>query len=187
MKLICISGKAGHGKDFAGGLIKKDLESRGERVVISHYADLVKYVAKSFFDWNGEKNEHGRTLLQKIGTDIVRRKQPNYWVEFIVSVIQLFGDEDLWDYMIVPDCRFPNEVDIPRQYGIDTTVVRVERPGYVGSLTDEQKKHPSEVAMDDYERFDFFITNNGDFSFVDEIEWLVDSIMEEKEDHYDEA
>ncbi len=41
----------------------------GYKVLIAHYADLVKYVAKTFFEWNGEKDEYGRSLLQHIGTE----------------------------------------------------------------------------------------------------------------------
>lgn len=69
MKIVCISGKAQHGKDTTAKLLEEILEAQGNRVLIAHYGDLVKYVCKTFFGWDGKKDEKGRTLLQRVGTD----------------------------------------------------------------------------------------------------------------------
>ena len=71
MKVICISGKAQHGKDTSALMVKEMLEDDGYKVLIAHYGDLVKYICRTFFQWNGEKDEAGRSLLQRIGTDAV--------------------------------------------------------------------------------------------------------------------
>ena len=57
MKIICISGKAGHGKDYTANLLKEELEARGYSVLITHNADLLKYICKTFLGWNGEKTK----------------------------------------------------------------------------------------------------------------------------------
>lgn len=49
MKIVCISGKAQHGKDTTAKLLEEILEAQGNRVLIVHYGDLVKYVCKTFF------------------------------------------------------------------------------------------------------------------------------------------
>lgn len=49
MKVICISGKAQHGKDTSANLLKMMLEADGYKVLIAHYGDLVKYICKTFF------------------------------------------------------------------------------------------------------------------------------------------
>ena len=59
MKVICISGKAGHGKDTFAGFLKKSLEEQYKRVLITHYGDLIKYVCEKFFEWDGMKDEKG--------------------------------------------------------------------------------------------------------------------------------
>ena len=87
MKVVCISGKAQHGKDTTAGMMKTALESMGHTVLIAHYGDLVKYVCRTFFGWNGEKDAYGRSLLQKVGTDIVREQRPNYWVDFVKDML----------------------------------------------------------------------------------------------------
>lgn len=172
MKIITISAKARHGKDFTASLIKMQLEEQGNRVLITHFADLLKHICKTFFSWNGLKNEEGRTLLQTVGTDTIRHKCPDYWVDFLMGVFRLFPDE--WDYVIIPDTRFPNENDKPKNE-FDVITVRVERPNFDNGLTEEQKNHESEIALDDY-MFDYRIINNGDETINGEInkfiEWL---------------
>ena len=155
-KVICISAKAQHGKDTTATIMKSALEVRGNKVLVFHYADLLKYLCREYFGWNGEKDDAGRTLLQHVGTDIVRGKDPNYWVNFAVSFLKMFEDE--WDYVLIPDCRFPNEVEVMKS-NFDAIHVRVVRPNFDGPLNDEQKKHPSETALDNYP-YDELITNN---------------------------
>ena len=43
MKVVCISGKAQHGKDTTAGMMKTVLEDMGYSVLIAHYGDLLKY------------------------------------------------------------------------------------------------------------------------------------------------
>ena len=168
MKVICISGKAQHGKDTSAGFMKEFLEAKGKKVLIAHYGDLVKYVCKTFFDWDGQKDEKGRTLLQYVGTDVVRTQEPDYWVNFIADMIQLFYNE--WDYVLIPDCRFPNEIEYIQKVGrlddtpYDVTHIRVVRQNFVSPLTEEQQKHPSETALDNYP-YDYMMLNDRDLEW----------------------
>lgn len=161
MKVICISGKAQHGKDTTATMLKEALETNGRSVMIAHFADLLKYICKTYFGWNGQKDEHGRHLLQYVGTDVIRAKSPDYWADFIVKFFSMFQEE--WDYVILPDCRFPNEYELFKYSGIDTMLLRVERPNFVSPLTPEQQAHKSETALDDY-HFGYVIQNDGDLN-----------------------
>lgn len=158
MKIICISGKAQHGKDTSANLLKMMLESDGYKVLIVHYGDLVKYICKQFFDWNGEKDIYGRSLLQRIGTDVIRKQEPDYWVSFVSNILKFFDGE--WDYVLIPDSRFPNEIDYLKEQGFDVTHMRVIRQNFVSSLTQEQQQHPSETALDNVLP-DHYINNYG--------------------------
>lgn len=161
MEVICISGKAQHGKDTTAGFMKDFLEFEGKKVLIAHYGDLVKYVCKTFFDWNGEKDEVGRTLLQRVGTDAIRAQDETYWARFIKNILKFFPDE--WDYVLIPDCRFPNEIEYLDVWGFDVTHLRVVRENFVSPLTEEQQKHPSETALDEYGQ-DILLINRGDLA-----------------------
>ena len=124
MHIILISGKAQHGKNESAEIIKRKLEQKNKKVLITAYGDLVKYVSKMFFNWDGQKDKVGRTLLQKIGTDVIRKKKPNFWVDFIINILILFENE--WDYILIPDLRFKNEIFRWNEYW-DITVLRVNR------------------------------------------------------------
>lgn len=157
MKVICISGKAQHGKDTTAAFLEQCLKDRGDKVLVTHYADLLKYICKSYFGWDGVKDERGRQILQYVGTDVIRKKEPDYWVDFVCSVLKMFDGE--WDWVIIPDTRFPNEVEIMKN-NFDTMHLRVIRPFYESPLTAEQQNHPSEIALDDYIP-DWYIENTG--------------------------
>lgn len=146
MKVMAISGKAQHGKDTTANMLKKLMEQKGKTVLIFHYADLLKHICLSYFDWDGKKDDAGRRILQYVGTDVIRAKQPDYWVDFATGFLRLFPDE--WDYVLIPDCRFPNEVDCLGQAGFDMMHVRIVRPGFKSPLSSEQQMHPSETALD---------------------------------------
>ena len=133
------------------------LRGKGHKVLLAHYADLLKYICKQFFGWNGKKDEDGRTLLQHVGTDVIRKQMPSYWVDFISDILRFFPDE--WDYVIIPDTRFPNEIDRLRINGFPVTHIRVIRPNFETQLTEEQQNHPSETALDHIEP-DTWIVND---------------------------
>lgn len=156
-KVICVSGKAQHGKDTVAKVLCNTLSEKGYRVLVTHYADLLKYICKTFFGWDGQKNEEGRRILQYVGTDVVRQQRPDFWVNFIVSILGLFGDN--WDYVIIPDTRFPNEITTMGN-SFETYHIRVVRPEFVSGLTPEQLNHPSETSLDNYPA-DAIIENNG--------------------------
>lgn len=174
MKVICISGKAQHGKDTSAGFMYEILQESNQKVVVTHYADLVKFVCTKYFGWDGNKDLRGRQLLQRIGTDVVRAQCPNFWVDFVTSILKMFDGE--WDYVLIPDTRFPNEINVLRDAGFDVTHVRVERAVFNTPLTEEQQNHPSETALDDATP-DAYIYNYGG---IEELREAVEALMARK-------
>lgn len=160
MKIICISGKAQHGKDTSADMLKSFMDLDGRKARIIHYADLLKFICKSWFDWNGEKDDYGRSLLQRVGTDIIRMRDPDYWVDFVAGFLKLFPDE--WDYVIIPDCRFPNEIRVMKS-NFDTIHCRVVRNNFNSPLRIEQQNHISETALDNLEP-DYVFHNTSDLT-----------------------
>lgn len=158
MRVILISGKAQNGKDTVAKMICDSLCVDGYRTLITHYADLLKFICRNYFNWDGNKDESGRRLLQYIGTDVVRKRCPDLWVDFVIEMLKLFGDR--WDYVIIPDCRFPNEIANIKENSFDAVHIRVNRPNFDSLLSDEQQHHESETALDQCVP-DFYIENNG--------------------------
>lgn len=153
MKVVLISGKARHGKDTVASFIKDKLNCDGKTVLITHYADLLKFICKNYFGWNGEKDEVGRKLLQYVGTDVVRKQNPSLWVDFVIMMLEYFGQN--WDYVVIPDCRFPNEITQIKDKFKSVVHLRVIRPNLKTTLTKEQQCHPSETALDGFPADDY--------------------------------
>lgn len=143
--------------------------------MVAHYGDLVKYICQTYFNWNGEKDEYGRSLLQHVGTDVVRHMEPDYWVEFIVRILRFFPDE--WDYVVIPDARFPNEIRVLEENGLQVTHLRVRRDSIPNNLTEEQRNHPSETSLD-HTTPDAWIDNEGSLRHLEEVvkQYLEDNI-----------
>ncbi len=159
MRVILVSGSAQNGKDSTAFIIKELLENQKKKVLIIHYADNLKLFCKNYLGWNGDKTSvEGRKLLQWFGTDVVRKNYKDTWVDMIVALLK--GIKTLYDYIIIPDVRFPNEID--KMYdNFDCVTVRVIRPDFDNGLTDEQKNHPSEIALKDYP-MEYELINDGD-------------------------
>ena len=162
MNVICISGPAQIGKDTSAEMLKNALEDRGDRAVVVHYADMLKFICKTFFDWNGKKDKYGRALLQYVGTEIFRARDENYWVKLMLSVLHAVADANMWDYVIIADCRFPNEIYFVKTE-FDAVHVRIANPNFVSPLTPEQQQHPSETSLNGYPA-DYTLENGGTLS-----------------------
>lgn len=157
MHIVLISGKAEHGKTSVANAIKDILkEEFGQEVLISGFARYLKFIAREYFGWNGVKDEAGRALLQRLGTDIVRQRYPDFWVKALFDFARVFGRD--FPYMLVDDVRFINEVKYFGERGILPYTIRVHRPNYENHLTAEQRMHRSETELDDYP-FDVYISN----------------------------
>lgn len=102
-------------------------------------------------NWEGRKLT-AREAMEIIGTDIFRRLKNNVWVDATINKIK----KDNLKLAIIPDCRFPNEVDTILEYG--GHVIRLELDPY-GSPSN------SESALDkhnyDWSRFSCIIPNRG--------------------------
>lgn len=175
-KIICLSGKAGSGKDTAAVMIKDELESRGKTAHIINYAGLLKYICSEHLGWDGNKDEFGRSLLQYVGTDIIRAQDPLFFVSFVKSLISFFGEA--WDYVIIPDCRFENEVGNLRVSGFRVVHLYVVRESLVSNLSETQQQHVSETEIDGVMP-DFYINNYGTLDDLrDTIKKVVDESVE---------
>ena len=165
MKVIAISGKAESGKDTIAKEIKYLLEEQNYKVMIIHFADVLKFVCRQYFDWDGQKDDYGRSLLQQVGTEMREKNNPNMWVNITKELIRGIGAE--FDWVLVPDTRFKEEINMLNEY-FDCTSIRVLRQDinsygmasdHINHLTNEQRAHKSECDLDDY-KFDHFIINN---------------------------
>ena len=176
--IILISGKASVGKTTVGDFLDELLSEIPLNVTSTGFADDLKKVATSIFNWDGRKDSKGRKLLQQIGL-IGREYNKNIWVE------KLLGDLDsasifFPDITIIDDWRFLNEADYFEEGLYDVFKINVVsdiRGGLRGELGDDI----SETELDNYTEYDYIVKNN--FKTLEELkkecEKLVEILIEE--------
>ena len=170
MNCISISGPAGHGKDTLANKLKQNLEAKGKRVFIIHYADYLKMVATQVYNWNGIKDEVGRDILQKLG-DKMRAQDKMFVINELIKILNLVKDD--FDVVIIPDARFPKEIECLKDIG-KTISVHITRLDYKNDLTTEQNNHSTERALDNY-TYDYDIHTYTDKE-IKEIDLIIQNI-----------
>lgn len=188
MKIIALSGKAESGKNFYADLLKNYIESSfNEKVCLIAFADVLKHTAKTYFGWNGEKDEAGRSLLQKVGTELREKNNPDIWTNITCDLIKFMSSE--YEWFIVTDVRFERELLTLRMRFTEVYPVRIERfvvdvdsfeddcyramaviKSYVNHLTNEQQKHSSETELDNYKNWYEVIYNYTTATYNDDID-----------------
>ena len=189
-KLVLISGKMRSGKnafaDMINDILKekytvtydlfaKDLKDGVwedfyslHTFIYQQYWKLPKELREQFSWMNVKKDDfyenksvYGRLLLQIYGTEIFRnRVDDNWWVKQVFERWQkFFSNIDVNDgAYIVTDVRFPNEIEYFSETLCPLVTVRVNRNNTENVINGE---HFSEVALDDYSKFDYIIENDG--------------------------
>ncbi len=156
-KIILISGKAGHGKDTLAEAITSQMILNGKKVATTRYATHIKRILSDFYNWNGIKTDWARNKLQLLGTEIIREKlnKPDFHVSRTCEDIEIVQDD--FDYILIPDTRFPNEIEyVKEKFGTDKVMtIRVERLNYKSELSEEAQKHKSETLLDNYDEWDY--------------------------------
>lgn len=153
-QIYLISGKAQNGKDSTADIMMKYLDGKSIKIPFAKY---LKIICKDYFNWSGEKDEIGREILQKTGTELIRDKLgwQNFHANRVYEDIKIAENE--YDYFLIPDTRRRNEIYyIQTMFPYNTTTIRVERLGFKSPLTEKQLKHISETDLDNF-KFDYYI------------------------------
>jgi len=136
-----------------------------------HFADYLKKMSIDLFDLtpdqvygsdtdkntstpysqNGWKHKMtSREFLQYLGTDVMRKIKDTVWVDYTIKTIKAEGSS----VAIIPDVRFPNEVESIKKAG--GVVLRLTRDPF-------HSDHSCESALDednyDWNNFDEIIDN----------------------------
>lgn len=126
---IAIVGGAGSGKDTACELISltfpdvfriafADDLKRMSSEMVNRFAQYHFLTDLYFPEFSLEEiNKHRdilRPMWQWLGTDIVRARYPNYWIN---RVAMRLNNNSFLNRVIITDCRFPNEAEWARRNG----------------------------------------------------------------------
>lgn len=178
-KIFIICGKARHGKDTTALIIKKIYEEKQKQVLNISYGSAIKEYAKKISDWDGSDETKPRTLLQQLGTEVVRNKiDQMFFVDRLMNDIKVYSY--YFDVLTISDARFKTEVDIPKNLFPNVIAIKVVRPNFDNGLTIEQQNHPTEKDLDDYDKYDYTIMNDGT---IEELENKIKTLVGELDEY----
>lgn len=171
-KVIAIGGLKRSGKSTLADFLIRQCAIRGWQVQEVSFAQPIKDMLKEVFRHEVPYNTFTddsrkqdkveiapgvymtvRELLQKVGTDCFREViHKDFWITRGMAKIKAAPD-----VVIVPDIRFPNELEVLSQ--VPNTTIYIDRPG----LEREEDLHPSETnLLQMRHNFDYCLVNSED-------------------------
>ena len=177
MKLYFIAGKARHGKDTLAEKMKSEYEKRGQKTCIVHISSHIKQLVREYFGWDGQDETKPRTLLQQLGTDIVRvqMNRPLFWITRTLEDLDILAH--FFDVAILADVRLPQEIESIRAYDADAVSIHIVRADFESPLSAAEQQHATEVGLDHYDfTYDYEIVN----TTLDQLERDAIQVIEEE-------
>ncbi len=160
MKIFLVSGASRHGKDTIGNFICDYCKENNIKVCRTQIAKYLKMYVKDYFGWDGSEETKPRTLLQELGTDVIRGKlnKPYFFANRTVEDLDILSH--FFDVAVVTDIRVPLEIESIKEHFDDVVVIKVERINYETEMTKEQQQHKIENAMNDYHDYNYILIND---------------------------
>ena len=158
-KIFIIGGKAKHGKDTFSSYLKEVYERNGKKVIITQLAKYIKYYAREMTGWDLSEESKPREFLQQLGTNVIRQqlKKDDLFIKRMIDDIEIFSY--FYDAIIISDVRLKKEINDLKKAYPNLILVHINRPFFDNGLTEEQKRHPTEIDLDDFDNFDIEIEN----------------------------
>jgi len=147
--VILISGKAGSGKTTVANMLKTRLDGF-EGITTFRYslASPIKFMAKAYFGWDGEKDDRGRKLLQDVGK-VGREYDINIWVRHLLQQMDKQAGLLPFNFVVVDDWRFENESKyLTSNPLLEVVTIRmIDRGGLGGSLAKDVSENSLPETM----------------------------------------
>lgn len=158
MKLYLICGKARAGKDTFAKLIKQEEEKDNNKVCILKLTAPLYSWAEDYFNYDKEKDEKPRELLQTLGYDILqlKLKKKDFLLDYLITTIEVL--DNYYDVGLITDGRLVHEIEVLKEkYPNIKTILLTNKQD--NKLTNKEKNHQTEIDLDDYKDFDYIVEN----------------------------
>lgn len=158
--IILIAGRARSGKSTLAKYLQNEYTKSNKKVIISPYTKYLKNYIEEVTEQQITEDNKPRDLLQQISSKIIKGELKDY--DFFIR--RQIEDIEVYSYfadiILIPDVRFPEEIERIKHKFSDVISVGIMRQGYTSDLTPEQQKDITETALDNYHDYDFKINNN---------------------------
>lgn len=174
-KIFIVSGKANSGKDTTCQLINNYIKLKGLKSVNLQFSSYIKMYAKQITSWDGSEDTKPRSLLQYLGTEVIRNNiDTKFFIRRIIEDIKVYSY--YYDVITISDARMPDEIDDIYNEFKNVYRIKIKRDDFNNNLSDNENAHFSEVALDNYENCDYIIIND---SSIDELNKKIKNIIDE--------
>ena len=164
-KLFVLSGKARSGKDTAYEIIKKYYSDK--KTIAISFGHYIKDYAKRVSNWDGREETKPRELLQSLGIELIKNQiDDKLFIRRLLEDILVFSY--FYDIIVVTDARLVDEIENLKGKYPDLISIRINRD-FDNGLKESEKKHITEVALDNYDKFDYVIDNINEKELEEEI------------------
>ena len=159
MKIYVIAGRAKCGKTTFGNYLREELKTYGYKPCVMQITNPLYSYAANYFDWDPNSDEKPREFLQKMGCDIIKEKlgKKTFLLDRLNEYMEIL--QEFFDTFIITDARFPEEIEYFRSKYEDICPIKLIRKDFDDNLTDEERNHITETAMEGYEDFSYILEN----------------------------
>lgn len=114
--------------------------------------------AEDYFNYDKEKDEKPRELLQTLGYDILqlKLKKKDFLLDYLITTIEVL--DNYYDVGLITDGRLVHEIEVLKEkYPNIKTILLTNKQD--NKLTNKEKNHQTEIDLDDYKDFDYIVEN----------------------------
>ena len=171
MRIILVAGKAGSGKNEVANLLKSKLD----KTVITSFSKYIKLFALELSNWDGNDENKPREFLQNMG-DTLRAVDEDFMTNRLLEDIKVYERMGI-NNIVISDVRLVHELEyFKKMSNYEVVTIRVNADSYKRNLTDKEKKHHTELELDNYENFDYVINNYFDENLEIEVNKIVEGM-----------
>lgn len=181
--IILIAGRARSGKSSIAKHLKIEYENQNKKVIISPYTKYLKHYIEEITNEKINDKNKPRDLLQQISSKIIKGElgQTNFFIDRQIEDIKIYSY--FADVILIPDVRFPNEIQIIREKFKNVIAIGITRKNYISNLTEEQLNDITETALNNYHDYDFEIENTEKTNLKEIAQKLVFKINESRSEN----
>jgi len=167
MNVYLIAGKAGSGKNYIANLLRERLDNS----VVTGLAKYIKLFALELTDWDGKDDDKPREFLQTMG-DMMRAEREDFLTSRMLDDIKLYAKFGI-ENVIISDVRLKNEIENMKKSKYNIITIKVDSNYSRRVLTPSEKEHHTEKDFENYNEFDYVISNPFDGDLEEQIEEIV--------------
>lgn len=165
MRIFLIAGKSGSGKDEIAKIINSYYKRNNKKAVITGFSKYIKLFAMEILDWDG-KNPKPRKFLQDFGVE-ARKSNEKIFINRMLEDIALY--QNYCNALIIADVRLIKEIEVLKRKVSDVYTIHVIADKSKNNLTSDEKRHITEIELDNYQNFDYKIKNNFDETLKEDV------------------